>query len=141
LKIQGNPEVIVFPVTFTMNERVGATFKARYTVATNIREIRGTIKEGRIYWHPRDVKAIEGDAGYETAGMIEGGTISLTISGFHFEGGQPVSGTVILQRVKSRGKSLRLARYGNKRYGKCVNSVFSRTFRGRSGAVAASLFK
>jgi hypothetical protein len=96
--VEGNSQT--FRVIFTVRERNGDRFKARLEVATNIREINGTISNGRISWLARDVKVVKGHQGHDHTGTIQGEEISLVYSGIGVPEGAPVSGTVKLRLEK-----------------------------------------
>ena len=66
--------------TFTVLEREGERFKARFVVGKQIREVNGTIKEGRVRWLAGNVKVISGDPGHDNEGQINGNEISMTYS-------------------------------------------------------------
>jgi hypothetical protein len=54
--------------TFTVLERQGERFKSLFVIGSQIREVSGTIKDGRLRWLGRDVKAIAGSPGAITRG-------------------------------------------------------------------------
>jgi serine/threonine protein kinase len=74
--------------TLTVLERQGERFKALFVVGRQVREVKGTIKDGRLHWLARDVKAIAGNPGGDNEGVIKGGVIEMTWS----DPGGPVRG-------------------------------------------------
>jgi serine/threonine protein kinase len=70
--------------TFTILEREGERIKARFLVGGQVREIHGTIKEGRLHWLARDVKVISGKPGGDHEGEIKGDEVLM--SGSNSEG-------------------------------------------------------
>ncbi len=58
--------------TLTVLERNGEKFKARYVADLGpiIREVRGTVKDGKIEWFARDAVAISGNAGGDMIGTL-----------------------------------------------------------------------
>jgi len=98
--VEGDSRVQRYPVTFTVRDRNGDRFKARLDTTTNIREIYGTIKSGRISWLARDVKIIKGHQGHDHTGTIQDDEISLKYAGIGVPEGTPVSGTVKLRLEK-----------------------------------------
>ena len=100
LKTADNPEPLAIPASLAVLERAGEIFKARYEVGAHIRDIRGTIKDGRITWLARDVQVIKGHQGPDTQGTIQGEEISLTLSGVRPSDGTLTSGTIKLSLKK-----------------------------------------
>ncbi len=55
----------------TVIERKGAMFRARFEVGPNItRMIKGTVKDGKVDWFAKDVRAIRGKVGGDNHGTI-----------------------------------------------------------------------
>jgi serine/threonine protein kinase/formylglycine-generating enzyme required for sulfatase activity len=55
----------------TVTERKGANFRARFDIGTNIsRMIKGTVKDGKVDWFAKDVRAIRGKVGGDNHGTI-----------------------------------------------------------------------
>jgi hypothetical protein len=75
----------VFPVTFTVLERVGDNVKARWEAPSqhDTWEIRASIKNGRIRWSTQDVTVIgrSRGEGHDAEGAIEDEQITLSYSG------------------------------------------------------------
>jgi hypothetical protein len=84
--------------TFTILERQGERFKARFEAGGHVRELYGTIKDGRLRWLARDVKVIAGNAGGDNEGQIMGDEVAMTYS----DPGGPTRGKFTL-RVRTHG--------------------------------------
>ena len=87
--------------TLTVLERKGETFRARFVIGETIdREIAGTVKDGKLSWLAKDVKAIKGTAGADNQATIirdkDGDLLDFT---WEFKGGGG-SGAFVL-RLKS----------------------------------------
>jgi Caspase domain len=55
----------------TVTEREGASFRARFEIGQNIdREIKGTVRAGKVRWFARDVRAVRGKVGGDNTGTI-----------------------------------------------------------------------
>jgi formylglycine-generating enzyme required for sulfatase activity len=65
-------------LTFTVLERQGERFKARLEVGKQVREVNGTITDGRLRWAARDVKVLKGTPGYDHEGEIKGDEVAMT---------------------------------------------------------------
>ncbi len=89
-----------FAVTFRVLQRDGETFKARFEGSNNVREVRGSVKNGEIRWLAKDVTVIKGHKGHDHSGTIRGEEISLKYSGVAVTNGEAVSGTVTLRLEK-----------------------------------------
>jgi WD40 repeat protein len=62
--------------TLTVGERRGDTFRGQFRQSSLIdRQVSGTIKDGKISWLARDVKAIKGGQGGDNEGTLKGDTI------------------------------------------------------------------
>ena len=97
--VEGNSRS--FPISFVVREREGDKFKARLEVGPNVREVNGSIRDGRISWLAKDVRLIEGGhQGHDHTGTIRGEEILLEYAGIGVPEGKPVSGTVKLQIEK-----------------------------------------
>jgi serine/threonine protein kinase len=73
-------------VVFTVTERDGTTFKARMEILgagpyNQVREVRGTIENGKIKWSAQDVKVLKGHAGHDHIGEVTGKHIELRYKG------------------------------------------------------------
>jgi 3-keto-disaccharide hydrolase/F5/8 type C domain-containing protein len=66
--------------TFTVLERQGERFKAKFVAANWSREVNGTIKGAHLKWLARDVKVIAGGPGADNEGEITGDEIAMTFS-------------------------------------------------------------
>jgi hypothetical protein len=66
--------------TFTVLERQGERFKALFVIGRQVREVSGTIKDGRLRWLGRDVKAIAGSPGGDNEGEIKGNEFAMNWS-------------------------------------------------------------
>jgi formylglycine-generating enzyme required for sulfatase activity len=66
--------------TFTILERQGERFKARFVAGRQVREVNGTIKDGRLRWLAQDVKVIAGNPGGDHEGEIKGDEVAMTRS-------------------------------------------------------------
>ena len=82
----------------TVTERKAGTFKARFEVGPGIdRELSGTVKDGKVSWLAKDVKAIRGTPGGDNVGTLardkDGDRIDFTWSAPGFAGG-----TFVLRR-------------------------------------------
>jgi hypothetical protein len=55
----------------TIIERQGEKFRARFVIGTNVvREVNGTVKDGKVLWLAKDVQPIKGGAGVDNEGTI-----------------------------------------------------------------------
>ena len=86
--------------TLTILERQGEAFRAQWQTDSIDREVRGTIKDGKISWLAKDVRAEEGGVGGDNVGVIDGETINL-----NWEDAKGHSGSFEL-RLERRGKSI-----------------------------------
>jgi uncharacterized protein (TIGR03067 family) len=86
--------------TFTVLDRQGERFKARLVVGRLVREVNGTIKDGRLWWLARDVKAIVGGPGGDNQGEIKGDEVAMTWS----DPGRPGGGQFTLRLEKPIGR-------------------------------------
>jgi hypothetical protein len=109
--------------TFTVLEREGERFKALFQVAKQVREVRGTIRNGRLRWLARDVKAIAGKPGHDNEGQIKGDLIAMTWS----EPGGPILGHYNL-----RLKEPALARPAGTGAGRTPSGAVDRTEKART---------
>jgi transglutaminase-like putative cysteine protease len=67
-----------FKRKLTVLDRQAETFRARFEVGDNIeREITGTIKDGKVSWLAKNVRAIKGGPGSDNNGTISGDRIDL----------------------------------------------------------------
>ena len=82
---------------FTILERQGERFKARFEVGRQVREVNGTIKDGRLRWLAGNVKAISGNPGGDNEGEIRGDEVAMTWS----NPGGPIRGRFTF-RLKER---------------------------------------
>jgi formylglycine-generating enzyme required for sulfatase activity len=98
-RIQGDVRE-TFPMTLTVLKREGEEFQARYEAKYRTFEIRGTIKNGKISWLAKDVKAIKGKPGHDTIGTIHRNEMSLRYSGLAYTDGKAESGTYTLRLEK-----------------------------------------
>jgi hypothetical protein len=62
-----------------------------------IRSIDGTIKDGRISWFARDVKAVKGNQGPDVTGTIKDQEISLSYTGVALVNRPDISGAIRLR--------------------------------------------
>jgi hypothetical protein len=88
-------------MTLTVIERKGNTFRARFVAGDTIeREVRGTIKDGKVSWLAKDVRALKGGPGHDNHGTFdkEGEKIDFTF-GF---GNNPPAGTYTMHLVKDK---------------------------------------
>jgi serine/threonine protein kinase len=97
---QGTAKPHESPVTLTVRAREGGKFKALYVFESTIREITGTIEDGRIGWFARDVKIVKGGSGFDHIGTINGGQIKLIFSGISHANGKRMWGTVLMKLTK-----------------------------------------
>jgi hypothetical protein len=63
----------------TVTERTGAIFKARFEIGANLREITGTVKDGKVEWFARDVVTIRGNVGKDNHGTIASDDLGVKI--------------------------------------------------------------
>jgi serine/threonine protein kinase len=75
-----------FPVVLRVIERGGTAFKARMELLAagpykQVREVQGTIENGKITWSAKNVKVIEGHAGHDHVGEVSGNRIELRYKG------------------------------------------------------------
>ena len=72
---------------FTIKERRGETFKGRFETASGsyIRDVTGTVKDGKISWLSKDVRAIKGGVGGDNEGTIDGDKIDFIVRGSEAE--------------------------------------------------------
>ena len=87
-------------VTFTVLERDGERFKARWEGPVAKFEIRGKCANGKIGWFGRDVVSEKGRVAHDFTGTIQGEQISLHFQGVNPTSGKPVSGTGSLRLKK-----------------------------------------
>ena len=72
---------------FTVLERAGSTFKARFEIPgakgpLHLKEVRGRVERGKISWLAKDVVVIEGKhPGFDVSGTIRGEKIVMVTSG------------------------------------------------------------
>jgi hypothetical protein len=59
----------------TVLERKGDTFRAKFLIGAIERDVTGTVKNGKISWLAKDVRAYKGGPGGDNDGTIQGGTI------------------------------------------------------------------
>jgi hypothetical protein len=84
-------------LTLTITERRGETFRASFEVGSKIiREVSGTIKNGKLTWNARDVHVIKGTRGGDNVGIVNGDKID-----FEWRSATGGKGTFTLQRTKS----------------------------------------
>ena len=79
--------------TFTILERQGERFKSLFVVGKQIREVSGTIKNGRLRWLAKDVKVRAGNPGNDNEGEIKGTSVEMT----HSKPSGPVLGRFTLR--------------------------------------------
>jgi hypothetical protein len=65
---------------FTLLERDGERFKAMFVLGKIVREIHGTIRDGRVRWRASDVRAIAGGQGHDQAGDIKGREMAMVFT-------------------------------------------------------------
>ncbi len=82
--------------TFTVLEREGERFKALFVVGKAVREVKGTIRDRRIRWLARDVKAMAGRPGGDNEGEIQGNEVAMSWS----DPGGPIRGYFKLRLQK-----------------------------------------
>ena len=78
-------------------------------VAKEVREVNGTIKDGRIRWLARDVKVIAGRPGGDNEGKMNGNEIAMTWS----NPGGPIRGHFKLRLQTCRADAAGRARKGS----------------------------
>jgi serine/threonine protein kinase len=83
---------------FQVLERQVGRFKARLLVGQQVREVNGTVKDGRIRWLARDVRVIAGKPGGDNEGTMAGNEISMTWS----DPGGPIRGRFTLRLQGTR---------------------------------------
>jgi hypothetical protein len=89
-------------MTLTVLKCNGETFQARFELGDNItREIKGTIKDGKVSWLAKDVRAVKGNAGGDNSGTIETDKIGNKID-FVWHGDNGDSGTFTLRQSKGK---------------------------------------
>src|ERR1700719_234283 len=58
-------------MTLTVTERIGDSFRAEFKIGDGIdRVVEGTVKEGKVSWLAKDVRAIKGGKGGDNHGTI-----------------------------------------------------------------------
>jgi uncharacterized membrane protein YgcG len=84
--------------TLTIVERSGDTFKARFETGLGkyVRDVSGTIKEGKLSWLARDVHGVKGGDGGDNIGTIQGDEVHFV---WHQSGHRTPSGTFTLRLV------------------------------------------
>jgi hypothetical protein len=65
------------PATLTVLERDGSSYKARFEEGRTILEVRGTITRGIVRWSTKDVKVIQGAAGFDHTGRLDETSLTL----------------------------------------------------------------
>jgi hypothetical protein len=88
--------------TLTVTERAGDTFRGRFEVgATIVRDVSGTVKDGRVTWLAKDVTAVKGAAGGDNTGTLasdkDGDRLDVTWTAPGAAGG-----TFVLRRQKGQ---------------------------------------
>jgi serine/threonine protein kinase len=85
-------------MTLTVMERKGERFVARFVIGPRIdREVTGTVKDGKLSWLAKDVRAIKGEAGGDNFGTITSDEIADSIN-FVWRSDKGGSGTFTLRR-------------------------------------------
>lgn len=78
-----------------ITERKGEAFRGRFEAGRNIREISGTVKGDKLVWLAKDTKVINGEAGGDNFGTVNGDRID-----FSWQHSNGNSGKYFLNRDK-----------------------------------------
>lgn len=80
----------------TITERQGENFRAKFLVGSNIiREVKGTIKDNKLTWYAKDVRAVQGGQGGDNFGTVNGDKID-----FVWRSDNGANGTFALKQKK-----------------------------------------